>query len=102
MQPTEPDEATFGGYLRALRRSRGMSQRELARLSFMDFTYISKVENNRMPHTPSESFCLSLSQALQTDSWEMLRRAGKLPTPLLKKLLAMPVERWREIERSAE
>lgn len=87
----------FGGYLRALRRSRGMTQRGLAAASRLDFTYLSKLENSRLPHGPSEAACISLAVALGADSWEVCRQAGKIPTPLAEKLLQMSVEEWRAL-----
>ena len=42
-------EQTFGQYLREQRRRAGMSQRELASRVSVDFSYISKLENDRLP-----------------------------------------------------
>lgn len=92
-----PEREGFGGYLRALRRSRGMTQRELATASRVNFTYISKLENNRLEHGPSEAVCVMLAQALQSDSWEMLVAAGKLPTPLLEALSYLDAGQLRSI-----
>ena len=40
---------TFGQSLRELRSSKIVSQRELAEKVGVDFSYISKVENDRLP-----------------------------------------------------
>ncbi|MYA61760.1 MAG: helix-turn-helix transcriptional regulator, partial [Dehalococcoidia bacterium] len=42
-------KGTFGQYLREQRRKAGISQRELARRVTVDFSYISNMENARLP-----------------------------------------------------
>ncbi|MCB0594832.1 MAG: helix-turn-helix transcriptional regulator, partial [Phaeodactylibacter sp.] len=41
-------ENTFGPLLKEVRRSKQVSQRELAERVGVDFSYISKIENNRL------------------------------------------------------
>lgn len=42
------EHPTFGEFLRSLRQKRGMSQRDLAERVGLDFSYISKIENETM------------------------------------------------------
>src|SRR5947209_7991555 len=46
---SEGQETEFGPALRAGRLAAGLSQRELAARTALDFSYISKVENGRLP-----------------------------------------------------
>lgn len=82
---------TFGQRLRELRKTSNLTQRELAervatrlkegdRRGF-DFTYLSKIENDRMP-PPSKAAILQLAIELDTDSDELLYLAGRVPTDI--------------------
>lgn len=78
----------FGKRIRELRLKKPMSQRELAqkvadrlkeedRRGF-DFTYLSKIENGRLP-PPSTTAILQLASVLDANSDELLALAGKAP-----------------------
>ena len=78
--------ATFGARLHDLRKQRRLTQRQLAervaarlkekdRRGF-DFTYLSKIENDRLP-PPSVAAIMDLAAELDTDSDELLALAGK-------------------------
>jgi len=69
---------SFGIRLRQLRLERKINQRLLAAQVGVDFTYLSKIENGRMP-PPSEDVIVKLAEALQTDADELLRLAQKVP-----------------------
>ena len=69
----------FGQILRELRRAKGVSQRDLAQRVGVDFSYISKVENDRLP-PPSADTIVKLSEALGVESDELLSLTGKMPT----------------------
>ncbi len=72
---------TFGERVREIRVAHGKSQREVADEVGIDFTYLSKVENGRMP-PPAESTIVKLALALDTDSDELVQLAGKVPADL--------------------
>ena len=76
---------TFGERIRELRAQRNFSQRELAQKVGIDFTYISKMENNKLDHTPSVETIIRLARALETDELELMELANKMP-PILEKL----------------
>lgn len=88
-------EHTFGTRLKALRLQRHLSQRELAekvaaRLKEQDnrgfdFTYLSKIENGRMP-PPSVPAILVLAEVLAADSDELLALAGRAPADVGEQL----------------
>jgi HTH-type transcriptional regulator, competence development regulator len=69
---------TFGSVLRDKRRQASLSQRELASQAGLDFSYISKLENDRLP-PPSADTIVLLSSILQCPSEELLALTGKLP-----------------------
>ena len=105
---------SFGQYLRELRRNAQISQRELAKLIKVDFSYISKVENDRLP-PPSADTALAMATALNVPPGELLARIGKIPSDV-EKTLATNVEaqeflreihslklsnmEWKEIRKS--
>jgi len=82
---------TFGQHIRALRKAKNLTQRELAervasrlreedRRGF-DVTYLSKIENDKLP-PPSTIAIMQLAKELEADSDELLALAGKAPTDL--------------------
>lgn len=75
-------EETFGQRLRDLRRGKLMSQRELADRVELDFTYLSKIENDRSP-PPSAKKIVQLAEVLETDPDELAILAGKIPADLV-------------------
>ena len=102
---------TFGQYLRGKRREAGISQRELATRISVDFSYISKLENDRLP-PPSASTVVSIAEALSAPRDEFLARVGKIPSDVEEaiagspgaqgflqdvQLMALSDDEWREI-----
>jgi HTH-type transcriptional regulator, competence development regulator len=73
---------TFGERLRQARKKRGLTLRELAKEAGVSFTYLSKVENERVPYTPSAGTIRALARILKVDSMEFLNLANKLPKEL--------------------
>ncbi len=72
----------FGKRLRELRHEKGLTLRQLAELAGVDFSYLSKVENERVPYTPGADTIRSLAHALGVDPLEFLQLANKLPEEL--------------------
>jgi len=70
---------TFGQTLRALRRAKDVNQRTLADTVGVDFSYISKVENDRLP-PPAADTIVKICEALDVPSDELLALTGKMPT----------------------
>ena len=81
--------ASFGRAIREARRQRGISQKELADRAGIDFTYLSKIENDRMA-PPSEKAIAAMAEALEMDADELIRLAGKVPTDLAEFLVTDP------------
>jgi HTH-type transcriptional regulator, competence development regulator len=80
---------TLGNRIRAKRLEKRISQRDLAdrvakrlkeedRRGF-DFTYLSKIENDRLERPPSAAAIQAIAAELDDDSDELLALAGKAP-----------------------
>ena len=70
---------SYGQALRAGRRAAGLTQRDLAGRAGLDFTYISKLENDRIPPPATDTVVL-LARVLGMSTDVALALAGKLPT----------------------
>jgi transcriptional regulator with XRE-family HTH domain len=77
----------FGEFLKSLRNQIKMSQRELAERVGLDFTYISKIENDVMA-PPSEEKLLAMEEVLGVDKYELVLYADKIPTDFKNVILA--------------
>lgn len=73
----DPKEVSFGTAIRDARRAKGLTQRFLAGQVGIDFTYLSKLENNR-GDTPSEETVRRLARELGLDEEDLLGRGGKV------------------------
>jgi transcriptional regulator with XRE-family HTH domain len=94
---------SFGAFLRALRRRKGRTQRDLAREVGVDYSYLSKLENDAPGFsTVSERTLSRLAEALDADPDEVITRAGKVPSDV-QRILIDDFSLIREIrERAAE
>lgn len=70
---------TFGKLIRQARKDKGYSQRELAKLVELDFTYLSKLENDRAEYSPKEEVIRALAHNLGLDAEELIFLAGRIP-----------------------
>ena len=80
---TEPQDSSFGDYLRELRKAKGLSQKELAERVEIDFTYLSKIETGSAS-PPAEDTILRLADVLRADADKLILLAGKVPKDLGK------------------
>jgi transcriptional regulator with XRE-family HTH domain len=90
---TSDSAVTFGQIIRELRREHRLTQRDLAEhvqaLGLKaDFTYISKIENDRLEIPPSEPLIRGLAQILETDAEALLDLAGKFDQRALQEVVA--------------
>src|SRR6266566_2055994 len=94
MEGGEP--MTLGQYIKELRRQRHLTQRQLAEQVGVDFSYLSKIENDRLEHTDKVPPVLE-AIARDKDAMRFFRRA----TETIKSS-----EGWRDllayIERQAQ
>lgn len=80
---------TFGQTLKEIRRSKGVTQRQLAAAVGVDFSYISKVENDRMP-PPAADTIVKICEKLGVPPDELLAMTGKMPTPIKEAISENP------------
>lgn len=79
---------SFGAFLRGLRKEKKKTQRDLAKEVGVNFTYLSKVENETPGYsTVSEGTLRKLAGALDVDPDEMIARAGKVPEDVQRILI---------------
>jgi transcriptional regulator with XRE-family HTH domain len=80
---------TFGQKLRTLRRAAGITQRELAKKVGVDFSYISKLENDRLP-PPAADTAVKISGALGITPDELVAATGKIPPQIQQSVGSSP------------
>ncbi|GAA5509512.1 helix-turn-helix transcriptional regulator [Novipirellula caenicola] len=83
---------TFGQRVRELRKIQGFTLRELAPEAGVSYTYLSKVENERLDfgEYPSEALIRRLASALKADEEELMLLADKVPASIRKRLRERP------------
>lgn len=82
----------FGERLRELRQSKNLSQRDLAEQVGVNFTYISKIENENLDFAqfPGEELIRKLAKALDADEDELLILAQKIPEQIKRRVMERP------------
>lgn len=70
---------TFGELIKEARKEKKITQREMANLIGVDFTYISKIETGAL-EPPSEDVIKKISKILDIDDKELFIAAKKVPT----------------------
>lgn len=83
---------TFGERVRDLRKAKNLSQRELADIISVNFTYLSKIENGKLDFAsfPSEDTIRKLADALDADVDELLLMAKKIPPDIRDRVIEKP------------
>ena len=64
------EKMSFGTVLKRRRQSRGLTQRDLAKMIGMDQSYYSRIEHNAHAHLPSAETILKFCAALCLKEWE--------------------------------
>lgn len=83
---------TFGQKVRELRHAKDWSLRDLAAKVDVGFTYLSRVENERLNFGdyPSDALIHRLAYALDADEEELLILAKRVPEPVRKRFFQRP------------
>jgi len=87
-----------GNLIRKLREERGMTQRRLAQVIGSNYTYLSKIENGRLDHTPSSKTLIAIADALEVDRDWLLTECGRPPEQLTQSI-ASHAEFFRRLSR---
>jgi len=80
---------TFGQLLKEIRNAKSISQRDLAEKIDVDFSYISKIENDRLP-PPSADLIKKISSALEVSDDILWAYSGKLDNELTNMITSSP------------
>ena len=82
----------FGDRVRELRQRKAWTLRDLAGRVGVGFTYLSRVENERLNYGdyPSDALIHRLADALEADEEELLILAKRVPAPVKKRVLQRP------------
>lgn len=83
---------TVGKRIREIRKARNLTQRQLAEKVGINFTYLSRVENDRLDddQTPREDTLQKIAEALETDADELLLLARRIPDAFRDRILSKP------------
>ncbi len=73
---------TFGEEMKALRKAKRITQRDLADMVGVDFSYISKMENGKLANPPAEETLRKIAAILQTNADDFVVLARKVPKDL--------------------
>lgn len=82
----------FGEKVRSLRKAKGWGLRALADQVDVGFTYLSRVENERLNFGdyPSNALIHRLAEALEADEEELLILAERVPERVRRRVLQRP------------
>jgi len=109
-------DTTFGALLREKRQAAGVNQRELASKIKVDFSYISKLENDRLSPPAAETI-VAICEVLDIAPEELLSAAGKIPSDVQKTIgesqaaqqflreaqqLDLSDEEWQQMRKSLQ
>ncbi len=83
---------TVGQRIREIRKHRNLTQRELAERVGINFTYLSRVENDRLDdqQTPREETIQRIARVLDADADELLLLAKRIPDAYRDRILSRP------------
>ncbi len=82
----------LGNHLRELRNAKGLTLRELAVRVDVGFTYLCKIENDKLDrgHTPSDALLHRLAEELGGDEKELVILAGRIPESIRRRVIQRP------------
>jgi len=83
---------SFGSRIRELRQAKKLTLRALAAKLGVTFTYLSKIENQKLSfgEFPSDELIVKLAHVLNADPDELLLLAEKIPDSIRKRVLERP------------
>ena len=81
---------TFGQRIRRVRKERKLGLRQTATKAGISATFLSRVETEKEPATPSEETIRKLAEVLGDDFDELMQLAGRIPTSVKDYIKADP------------
>jgi len=91
------ESTNFADRLREIRKKKSISIKQLAKLLDVNYTYLSKIENNKT--TPSEAFIEKIAIVFDYDAEELKIMAGKIPEDILAIIKDNPLEAIQYLRR---
>lgn len=79
---------SFGSFVKDLRQNNGLSIKKLGSKLDINYSYISKIENNHS--IPSKNFIEKIAEIFGYDKEELMLRAGKIPEDIIEILKYNP------------
>ena len=89
----------FGERVKNLRMKERITQRQLAEILDVNFTYVSKIENDRLEAPPSEKLIRRLALVLRTDPDALVELAGKIDSRKLQDIAMKKPEAGKVLRR---
>jgi transcriptional regulator with XRE-family HTH domain len=88
----QDDRMNFGIRIRELRQGKNLTLRDLAKQTQVTFTYLSKIENQRLSfgEYPSSDLIAKLAEVLESDADELMLLAKKVPESIRHRVLERP------------
>src|ERR1700704_3384469 len=88
----QENEMTFGSRIRELRQAEKLTARDVGKKVKVTFTYLSKIENQKLSfgEFPSDELIVRLARALDADPDELLILAEKIPDAIRQRVLQRP------------
>lgn len=81
---------TFGQRIRRVRKERKLGLRQMATKAGISATFLSRVETEKEPATPSEETIRKLADVLGDDFDGLMQLAGRIPTSVKDYMKADP------------
>ena len=90
--------------MKRLRKEQKITQRDLAERVKVDFTYISKMENEKLQNYPSEAIIRKIANVLEADADELILLAQKVPSEMRKTIMDdnLAIEFLRKVDNFTE
>ena len=91
---------TFGDRIRELRKKKNLTLRDLESKVKVSFTYLSKIENQKLSfgEYPGEDLICKLAKVLGANEDELLLLAEKIPDDIKKRVIQRP-DAFRKIAK---
>lgn len=80
----------------------GYTQRQLADLVQIDYTYLSKIENDKADYIPKEEVIRKLASWLETESEPLIFLAGKIPVKYSELLSKLALKHGNDLPKLLE
>lgn len=85
--------------IKATRKAHKLTQRAIAHELGVDYTYISKLENNKADYPPSDRFLATFAAKFDLDQNRLMFECGRIPEEMQKVIAAQLLEEMEQRDR---